>query len=180
MVNRADYGVDDKDMNFKNENDIDKFFGKEIKSDYETIINEPINKPLAEFEKEFVKNDKITAEKFNDLNAQLEVFFKMLDENPTYEYMDIVSVFKEVLSRYKDWATYLRQTAFISKDKMIEVHHIVEKFYMPVAAFSNSLEHLDTAKIYNGKIEMVNGKISDYESGEIVKLIREEKQEGTE
>jgi len=173
-INRADYGIQEEEMDF--DRDKQMFKGK-INDNYETILNEPVNKPLAEFEKEFHKIDTEVYERFSELNQYLSAFTRQLDENPVYENMEIVQMMREVLIRYKVWATALRQHAFLSKDKIREIHNIVKNYYIPAQELEMIKENLDvgiTRKLDNELVIVFSkNKNISYKVGDRVRILRE-------
>lgn len=114
----------------------DMAFGKNIETlfenldtTYEGIKENPANLILSNFEKDFLQNERTSSELFTQLNYQLQELDNMFNENHYYNEMLIVRVFKEILIRFKNWATSLRQQAFLSKQKMVEMKKIIDENY---------------------------------------------------
>jgi hypothetical protein len=168
-VNRTDYGISEEEMSF----DREKISIYKIKIDdsYIGILNQPANKVFAEFEKEFKRNDVEAFERFKDLNVSLGDLNKTREAHPFYDEMDIVTMMREILVRYKNWATALRQTAFLAKEKMKEIYDIIEKYYIPAAELQMIQENLDSGFIdKEGKIIFENTS-RKYSVGEKVKIL---------
>lgn len=128
-TDRAQYGVNENEMKFKKEITGGKLFD-DVADDFDSIVQNPINLTLSTFEKEFMKNERVTYDSFLQLQVDLQKFYDLLDQQPHYELMDIVKLFKDILFKYKMFCTFLRQSILLSETKMTEAKDIVKTKYI--------------------------------------------------
>jgi hypothetical protein len=133
---RAKYGIPEKDMAFKTNEKTDKLF-PDARDDYDSIMDNPINLTLTTFEKEFIKNERIAYDHFLSLQEEIEKFSNLVKEYPHYELLDIIKIFKDILFRYKLWATQMRQSILLAESKFKEASDIVNTKYYPQKEFEN-------------------------------------------
>ena len=174
---RAEYGISEKDMKFDNKTE--SLFN--IKENYETFLSNPSHLLFSNYEKEFMKNERLIYEYFLQLGTAQEEFYATLANNYYYENMDVIKDFKEILLRYKNWATYLRLQILMSREKMKDVFDCVNEKYVSIRDYENLKdeaqqimveemvgEELEVKKM--GNILVIPLSETKYTNGEKVKI----------
>jgi|SRR3989304_5348025 len=174
---RAEYGISEKDMKFDNKTE--SLFN--IKENYETFLSNPSHLLFSNYDKEFMKNERLIYEYFLQLGTAQEEFYATLANNYYYENMDVIKDFKEILLRYKNWATYLRLQILMSREKMKDVFDCVNEKYVSIRDYENLKdeaqqimveemvgEELEVKKM--GNILVIPLSETKYTNGEKVKI----------
>lgn len=179
MPERAEYGLTENDVSFDTREDnylnVDESFAG--------IKEHPINHTLSAFKKEFVRNERLAFDLFNQVNDLLIKFSTIISSNPYYEEMDIVKLMDTILDRYRNWMTIMRYNVLLGKEKMQEVEEVVTENYTSNTQLENlkaemklKLDELESGW-YESKCKMVGQykrvtiprKVKDIQMGDIVR-----------
>ena len=125
---RAEYGVDDNDVKFSKD-DAENWLN--VDSSYAALQEQPINKVLTDFRKEYIKNERLTYDMFVQMRGLLDEFITLLNNNPFYREMEIIRLVENLLDKYKNWMTTMRYNVLLGKEKMIEVEDYIKAQYIP-------------------------------------------------
>jgi len=140
------YDLEQSEFSF--DNDKQDLFS--ISDSYESVLESPINQTLGSFQREFIKNERLAFERFLQLNRDLVRFEKMINQNPIYQESDLARLAGEVLLRYKEFCTMLRQNVLLSKEKVEEMKKMIDTYYVKIStheeyqeAVSDTLDELE-------------------------------------
>lgn len=157
-IDRLAFGLKETEMEFtRTDQDLSL---KTINMDKDSIVASPINYVLGTFKQDFMKNEIMAYEFFLQLNEALDTFTNKLEDSFYYDEMEIVKLFREILIRYKNWATTMRQNIFLAKDKMQEVQDIVEKDYVTKSEMENIQAEFEqqVKEMEEGEVGLVRNK----------------------
>lgn len=136
MGEERNYGPNEVDMNFKeNDDSLEK-----IDDSLESIKGQPMNLVLSSFGKQFLKNERLGVIMFRQLKEDLSKLNKELSEKAIYDDMDIVRLFKNLLSKYDAWMSMQRQNIFLSYESMKKVKETLDKYYITKEQFEAERE----------------------------------------
>lgn len=125
--NRNDYGLKDQEWGYTKQKEESWL---PISDSYDDVVENPINQVLGSFKNEFLKNEVNSQALFQQLNSDLIEFSDRISESPFYERMPIVMLVENILTKYVNWASSMRQNIFLSKEKMQEIYTTIEKHYI--------------------------------------------------
>lgn len=138
MPERSEYGLTEGDVKFEHRED--NFL--EVDDSFAGIQEQPINHTLSAFKKEFIRNERLAFDLFNQLNNLLIKFSDIIASNPFYSEMEIVKMMDTILDRYQNWMTIMRYNSLLGKEKMIEVKTVVGDNYVPNWQVDNLKEEM--------------------------------------
>lgn len=136
---RDGYMLDDSDIKFDKD---DNAQWLNVDTSYKSFKNNPINKLLAEFKKEYIKNDRLTWDMFNQLNVLLEEFSSLVLGNPIYKEMEIIRLMQNILDKYQNFMTVMRYNVLLGKEKMIDAEEIIQTEYVPENIMEDKIAEL--------------------------------------
>lgn len=139
---RTDYAMRESEFDF--DKDKEAIF-EGLDDSLNSVRENPVNYVLGAWQKEFLRNERMSYELFEQLNLHLQELDEMLTSNHFYNNMDIVRLFLEILIRFKNWVTSMRQTVFLCRDKMIEMKRVVAENYVPNQSYEDLQQEYSTA-----------------------------------
>jgi hypothetical protein len=164
-IERAEYGLDEAEI----PEGVDDIKTLRVDGSIDSIRENPINKVLFDFSKNFEKNEIHAFNQFEELAHDLKEFSERREKYPIYEEMEIINLIKILLYKYNMWVKYMRDTICIANEKMQEVQNTVKEYYVTKEKYDNFKKEVEYALDAENKRSFIGRlRIDDAGNGHVV------------
>lgn len=127
-IRRVEFVLDERELQFERSENKSLFEGLDVSP--ESIMQNPMNLMLSNFDNEYMKNERIGVVLFETLTSALRKYQRMVNENFWYQDMELVQVINDLITRYNTWITNQRGLILNTRDMVKEIKDMVDSEYI--------------------------------------------------
>lgn len=127
-IRRVEFILDEKELQFERSENKTLFEGLDVSP--EAIIENPMNLVLANFDNEYMKNERIGVVLFENLTNIVRKYQRMVNDNFYYQDMEIIQIVNDLITRYNTWVANQRGLILNTRDHVKQIKEMVESEYI--------------------------------------------------